>query len=249
VLFARDAVVHHRSGATSDLLGLYHRGFLFERNAFLTAYKNYDDELWPRVMPAVLLAFNSRTQTLLEQNNPAGALLAIDPYAGHIANTGCAEGAGRASAVAEGAVQSTAAGGGGGAAAAAPRTERPASGLRAALAKARALGIKEASRRALRRLLGLPGAPLIADPRTQAQLRAQAWVLRHLDAAAAKRRAVQARRKVPDREILARFPPYLVPTYPGDEALFASPGFRSWLPGELPLIESTLGEVMASPDS
>ncbi|HET9227306.1 MAG TPA: glycosyltransferase family 2 protein, partial [Thermoanaerobaculia bacterium] len=36
VLFAPDAVVHHRSSATSDLLGLFNRGFLFERNAFLT---------------------------------------------------------------------------------------------------------------------------------------------------------------------------------------------------------------------
>jgi hypothetical protein len=118
--------------------------------------------------------------------------------------------------------------------------------LRTALAKVRSLGLKEASRRGLRRLLGLPGAPLIADPRTQAQLRAQAWLLRHLDAAAAKRRAVQARRRVPDREILARFPPWLVPTYPGDEALLANPGFRAWLPEELPLVESTLGEVMAN---
>ena len=293
VTFSREAVVRHRSGATSDLLGLYHRGFLFERNAFLTAYKNFDAELWPRVMPAVLLAFNSRTQTLLEQNNPAGALLAIDPYAGHIANTGyAAEGeeamaaaastgggeagasptdagrsvAGEAGMAADdtGRVLGVAAGAGGtdpeSAAdrvggidppasvssrpgGATPR-EREATGLRATLAKARALGAKEAGRRALRRLLGLPAAPLIADPRTQAQLRAQAWLLRHLDGAAARRHEVQQRRRVPDREILARFPPYLVPTYPGDEALFAGPGFRAWLPDELPLVESTLGEVM-----
>ena len=65
-------------------------------------------------------------------------------------------------------------------------------------------------------------------------------------AAAAKRRAVQARRRVPDREILARFPPYLVPTYPGDEALFASSGFRAWLPADLTLVERTLGEVIAN---
>ena len=52
VLAAPRAVVHHRSGATSELLGLYRRGFLFERNAFLTVYKNVDDELWPRLMPA-----------------------------------------------------------------------------------------------------------------------------------------------------------------------------------------------------
>ena len=58
------------------------------------------------------------------------------------------------------------------------------------------------------------------------------------------RSRVQARRRVPDREIFARFPPYLVPTYPGDAHLFAGPGFRTWLPDDLPLVESTLEELM-----
>jgi hypothetical protein len=35
-----------------------------------------------------------------------------------------------------------------------------------------------------------------------------------------------------------------VPTYPGDERLFASPGFRELLPADLPLVESTLAELM-----
>ena len=56
--------------------GLYNRGFLFERNAFLTAYKNYEPALWERLMPAVLLTLLARTQTLLVQNNPGGAELA-----------------------------------------------------------------------------------------------------------------------------------------------------------------------------
>ena len=60
-----------------------------------------------------------------------------------------------------------------------------------------------------------------------AQLRAVTYLLAHLDAAAAWRRREQARRRVPDREIFARFPPYLVPTYPGDKRLFTSPGFRT----------------------
>ena len=55
IVFAPEAVVHHRSSATSDLLGLYNRGFLFERNAFLTAYKNYEPGLWERILPAVML--------------------------------------------------------------------------------------------------------------------------------------------------------------------------------------------------
>ncbi|MFL6233012.1 MAG: glycosyltransferase family 2 protein, partial [Thermoanaerobaculia bacterium] len=87
IVFAPGAVVHHRSSATSDLLGLYNRGFLFERNAFLTAYKNYEDGLWEKILPAVMLTLLSRTQALLLAN-PGMDTLRIDPYAGHIANTG-----------------------------------------------------------------------------------------------------------------------------------------------------------------
>ncbi len=88
ILFAPEATVHHRSGATSDLLGLFNRGFLFERNAFLTACKNYEPGLWERILPAVMLTLTSRTQALLLENNPGMGTLRIDPYAGHIANTG-----------------------------------------------------------------------------------------------------------------------------------------------------------------
>ncbi|HEX2165123.1 MAG TPA: glycosyltransferase family 2 protein, partial [Thermoanaerobaculia bacterium] len=87
ILFARDAVVHHRSSATSDLLGLYNRGFLFERNALLTAWKNYEEPLWRAMMPAILVAFAHRAQHLLVHANPGGATLALDPYAGHVADT------------------------------------------------------------------------------------------------------------------------------------------------------------------
>ena len=46
VLFEPRAVARHRSNASSDRLGLYRRGFLFERNALCTAYKNLDDEMF-----------------------------------------------------------------------------------------------------------------------------------------------------------------------------------------------------------
>jgi hypothetical protein len=91
---------------------------------------------------------------------------------------------------------------------------------------------------------GAGATPRLTDERTVAQLRAVTWMLGHLDRSAEKRRWVQARRRVPDAEIFARFPPYLVPTYPGDERLFASPGFRELLPADLPLVESTLAELM-----
>ena len=228
VLFAPAAVVHHRSSATSDLLGLFNRGFLFERNAFLTAYKNYEAGLWERMMPAVMLTFLSRAQTMLRDNNPGGDTFSIDPYAGWIADT------------------------------ARPRPETvpaPPAAPRltpAALAsKLREHGPVEFGRRALRKLQRrlAPPAPApahatILDERTVAELRVANWLLGHLDRAAEKRAAVQARRRRSDREIFERFPPYLVPTYPGDEQLFASPGFSAWLPEDLPLVRKRLEEVM-----
>src|SRR5207237_7232310 len=37
-------------------------------------------ELWPRLMPAVLLTLMARTQHLLVRANPGGDVLAADPY-------------------------------------------------------------------------------------------------------------------------------------------------------------------------
>ncbi|HEX2165333.1 MAG TPA: hypothetical protein VHM02_15425, partial [Thermoanaerobaculia bacterium] len=73
---------------------------------------------------------------------------------------------------------------------------------------------------------------------------AASWLLAHLDGAAEKPARAQARRRRADADYLSRFPPYLVPTYPGDAELFASPGFRALLPAEPRLVERRLDEVM-----
>jgi GT2 family glycosyltransferase len=264
VIFEPEAIVRHRSNATSDLLGLYNRGFLFERNAFLTAYKNYEAGLWEQVMPALLLTFLSRTQTMLADNNPGGGSLRIDPYAGWIANT--AVPAAAAPTIPAAAVPATAA----------PRSLLSPAGigrkwrehgarelcrraavklraeLRAALAARSARSARSARRARRDGSGGARGraaeaavrAPILTDERTVAQLRALSYLLAHLEAGAAARAAVQRRRRRSDREIFARFPLYLVPTYPGDQALFASRGFAAWLPEDLPLARHTLEEVM-----
>lgn len=231
IVSAPDATVHHRSGATSDLLGLFNRGFLFERNAFLTAYKNYEPGLWERILPAVMLTLTSRTQALLLENNPGMETLRIDPYSGHIANTG-------------GKVPP-------------PSTIElpPATTWKGFKVRWQGYGPQEFLRRGLRKLgiasplsppIASPGTepPRLTDERTIAQLRALHWLLGHLDTAAGTRAAVQRRRKRPDREIFERFPVYVVPTYPGDAALFASPGFEAWLPEDLPVVRARLDEIM-----
>ena len=46
------------------------------------------------------------------------------------------------------------------------------------------------------------------------------------------------------REIVARFPRLVVPTYPGDEEWFASDAFRTMLPDDWPLEFRRLDEIM-----
>lgn len=242
VIFEPSATVHHRSMATSQVLGNENRGFLFERNALLTAYKNFDDDHWPRLMPLVLLTLIHRTQTLLVQNNPGGGLITLDPYAGLIANTAWPE------ALAEAAR----------AAGESPAGESPVAPAppRTSLAeKWRGYGPRELMKRGVRKALrGLlprfvfedPAAamPRVTDPRTLAQLRVLSWTIGHLEDTAAKRRRLQARRKRSDAEIFERFPLAVVPTYPGDEKLFAGEAFAAAWPAGVPRVDLALAEIM-----
>jgi GT2 family glycosyltransferase len=75
------AVARHRGGATGEALGVFARGFLFEKNAFATAYKNFDADYFRAYMPAVLVAFLVRVAEMLETRNPGADELKRDPYA------------------------------------------------------------------------------------------------------------------------------------------------------------------------
>lgn len=222
---AAPAVVRHRSSATSDHLGVFHRGFLFERNALLTAFANLDEEQAPRLLPAIWLAYLSRVEALLVAGDPRAAALRDDPFRGAIANTG-----GPASA------------------------ESPAPVRQTLGEKLDQHGAVELARRAVRRIgrrlagWGLGGAApelfRVDHPQAFSHLRAASLFLRALDESAERRAALRRRRRRPDREIFERFPLFLIPTYPGDERLFASPGFQSLLADDLPIERATLADVM-----
>jgi GT2 family glycosyltransferase len=229
VVLSRGAVVGHRSMASSDSLGMFNRGILFERNAFATVATNYDDELWPQMMPAVLLTLQARVHRLLTGSNRGGESLLHDPYAAADGDFGAALG---------GMPQPT------------------------WIEKWRGWGTRELVARGVRKLRRLvaeavhpdaghldasalaSGAVDLRDPRTLAHLRAVSKILAGLDGLAERRARLLARRRRADREIFERFPLLVVPTYPGDEELFASPGFRAWLPASVPLQERRLDEIM-----
>jgi GT2 family glycosyltransferase len=75
------AVARHHGGATGEALGIFSRGFLIERNAFATAYKNLDREHFAALMPAVLQAFVTRLSEMIQARNPGASELSRDPYA------------------------------------------------------------------------------------------------------------------------------------------------------------------------
>ena len=239
ILFCSEATVHHRSMASSQHLGNFNRGFLFERNAFLTASKNYEEGLWQEMMPSILLTLSHRTQTLLVQNNPGGEQFTVDPYAGLIANTAHRPSEGTSSPASSPSL---------------PPPEPNASPRLDLRRKLRDYGpkdfLKRGLRKATRRLLpnwlleGDSQSPRLTDGRSMAQFRAMTQIFALLDENQERRRAIQARRQRSDREIFERFPLYLVPTYPGDERLFTSAAFQEWLPKDLPFERCQLEDIM-----
>ena len=222
IVAAPAAVARHRASATSDRVGPFLRGSLFERNALLTAWKNLDDELWPKLMPAILVTFLARLETIVVAGNPGAAeLLRHDPFTGQVVGR---DGSGGAENRGQSWLDKW-------------RRLGPAEFARRAW--------HWVSRR-LRRIAAAGGFAA-APPQALAHLRAASHFLGLLDGAAAARAAARRRRKRSERELCERFPLYLIPTYLGDEALFSSPGFTSLLPESPVLTRATLAEVMELP--
>jgi GT2 family glycosyltransferase len=96
-----------------------------------------------------------------------------------------------------------------------------------------------------RALLGARvGNPALEDGLLLMQLRAAQGFFAGLDRTEERRTELEAVRTVPDREILTRFPRLIVPTYAGDEELFASDAFETLLPNGWPVERKSLDEVM-----
>ncbi len=75
IIYNPSAVVRHKSAATSDRIGIYERGLLFERNALQTAVKNYDEELFGLTAGSLFLTLLHRLHYyVLHRSQDAEAL-------------------------------------------------------------------------------------------------------------------------------------------------------------------------------
>jgi GT2 family glycosyltransferase len=107
-------------------------------------------------------------------------------------------------------------------------------------------GLVGAARHLVARALLGPGvgAPVISDGHFLMQLRAADGFFAGLGETERRRKHIGRARTVPDREIIARFPRLVVPTYPGDEAFFESDAFRGMLPEGWPVEHLRLEDVL-----
>lgn len=107
-------------------------------------------------------------------------------------------------------------------------------------------GVFGAARHLLARILLGPraGVPALEDGHLLMQLQATQGFFAGIEWGEERRAALDRERTVPDREILARFPRLVVPTYPGDEVWFSSNAFKSMLPDGWPLEHRRLDEIM-----
>jgi len=75
ILYASQAVVRHRSSATSDTLGSFERGVLFERNALRTVMKNFDDTVFRESAGVLFLTLLHRLHRyVIDRNGDTSAL-------------------------------------------------------------------------------------------------------------------------------------------------------------------------------
>jgi hypothetical protein len=82
VLYAPDAVVRHASSATSQRLGDFERGVLFERNALQTVLKNYEDDLLREAAGSIFFAYLHRLHHYTTSRNPNAGELKRPPLSG-----------------------------------------------------------------------------------------------------------------------------------------------------------------------
>jgi len=79
VLYEPRATVRHASSATSNRLGEFERGVLFERNALQTVLKNYEDDLLRDVAGSIFYAYLHRLHHYATSRNPGASELKREP--------------------------------------------------------------------------------------------------------------------------------------------------------------------------
>jgi GT2 family glycosyltransferase len=85
VVYEPHGLARHASSATSDRLGNFERGVLFERNALQTVLKNYETGIAAAALAPVFYTYLSRLHHYATTRNAGAAELTRPPFAGRLA--------------------------------------------------------------------------------------------------------------------------------------------------------------------
>ena len=80
IRYTPDALIYHHGSATSLTLGLFRRAFLFEKNAYMTVFKNLDEDYFSRLHAPILLAFMHRMDRVMTQETSLHRDMSLHPY-------------------------------------------------------------------------------------------------------------------------------------------------------------------------
>jgi GT2 family glycosyltransferase len=80
IIFEPSATVRHKSSATSDRLGAFERGVLFERNALQTVIKNCDEARLSELTAPLFLTLLHRLHRYTVDRNPGAEALTTPPF-------------------------------------------------------------------------------------------------------------------------------------------------------------------------
>ncbi len=213
IYFAPEATVYHHHQGTSNSLGVYNRGFLYERNAFLNLFKNIDDPYFSSMLHTAWLTLIHRTREIITLNASKSAILGQVPFS----NPGLTN----YDIPAE--------------------TNLSYKFLTCLRTRGILWSIGKNLERIglwVQKMTGENSQNICTEidmghPHIVSQLQAIWYILANLEPIYQKRLKSQAYRKVSDKLLFTAFPPWVVSTYPGDKRLFNSTCFRDLLPAEI----------------
>lgn len=230
------AVTFHDHQATSNRLGAYRRGFLYERNAFACLYKNIDETYFHTMAHLAWVTMIHRTRWIVSHHEPQSLKALKSPFPDEGEMIGAFDKPGDSMRLFE--------------AMGVELMERIRKGL-GSLRSGNFRGVMDRFAEILKGYVKRKMSPPRSSPAhivwhhpyVLSQMQALWDVSRSMEKLQLKRARIQSLRRVPDYEIFQSFPPWIVSTYPGDKELFASPWFRSLLPQDIPFRFASLDEV------
>ena len=241
IYLAPEATVFHHHQGTSTALGVYNRGFLYEKNALMNLYKNIDSQYFSDLLHVAWITLVHRTKEIVALNTPGSEVFACNPYedmvvpGSHRMTESMKDlGKNKVSCSFMEIIKRT-------------------------LKYCSQKGFTTTLGRVMTRIGAKLEGSLVTDadentslinlghPHIISQFQAIWYLMANMENLLQKRKQVQDLRKIPDLEIFREFPPWVVATYPGDMQLFGSACFLELLPREIPFRFASLSEVHGEP--